>query len=169
MLRENKGFEGVLTRFAVKSNDQGVCVVFNIRHSCPGDIQVFLDTYEDVCKLENIRRLFTYPVQWKNIQLDARERFELDFDEVHTEATLKSIKIRRTIPKKHDAKEMYTYDFSFEKYIDPIDDDLKLGVYLNQKEEDENGKKKLMLFLVYLTHLGADVEKIPNISEILDQ
>ena len=67
------------------------------------------------------------------------------------------------------AYDRLNYDFSFEKYIDPIDDDLKLGIYLNQKEEDENGKKKLMLFLVYLTHLGADVEKIPNISEILDQ
>jgi hypothetical protein len=42
------------------------------------------------------------------------------------------------------------------------DSDLFLSTYLNQKEEDENGKKALIQYSVYLTPLEKIEEKLTS-------
>jgi hypothetical protein len=146
MLRENKYFQGVLTRIASKAKDEQVLLAFNIRHTMEGEIQNFLSSYADRCKQPNIRELFYEPVQWKNIHIDASYKFKVTFDALEFDAVLKSIKVRRAMKK---ATEIYTYDLAFEKDID-ADVDLVLPTFLNQKEMDENGRKKIVLFDVNL-------------------
>ena len=99
MLRENIGFGGILTKHASKAIDENIVYAFNIRHIAEGDIQTFLESYEKRCKQENIHRLFAYPVMWKNINIEANYKFEVEFDELKFEAILKGIKVRRAYKK----------------------------------------------------------------------
>ncbi len=153
MLREGKFFPGVLTRIASKAKEEAVLLTFNIRHTAEGEIQQFLDSYATRCSQENIRFLTQYPVQWRSIHIEAAYKFKVEFDELEFEAILRSIKVRRTL-KKNPVTEVFTYDLGFEKEIDK-DTDLVLPTFLNQKEMDENGKKKLIYYNVGLEPLEA--------------
>jgi hypothetical protein len=92
-------------------------------------------------------------VQWKNITIEAAYKFKVTFDELEFEAILRAIKVRRGF-KKNPVTEVFTYDLAFEKEIDK-DTDLVLPTFLNQKETDENGKKKLIYYDVGMEPLEA--------------
>ena len=156
MIRDSKAFTGVLTRIGSKAIEENVVLNFNLRHVEEGDMPSFLDSYEKKCEIQNIRCLFNYPIQWKTISLEASFRFRIEFDELTFEADLKGIKVKRTYKK---GMESYIYDLEFEKEMEK-DADLFLSTYLNQKEEDENGKKVLCKYSVYLTPLEIVVENI---------
>ena len=158
MLRESKAFSGVLTRIGSKAIDENVVLSFNIRHIEEGDIQTFLDSYEKKCELENIKCLFQYPVQWKSVHVESRYKFRIEFDEIECEGILLGIKVRRSYKK---GSEFFTYDLEFQKEMEK-DSDLFLSTYLNQKEEDENGKKALIQYSVYLTPLEKIEEKLTS-------
>lgn len=151
MLQENRYFQGILTRIASKAKDEEVLLAFNIRHTMEGEIQNFLLSYAQRCAQPNIRELFYTPVQWKGIHIEAAYKFKVTFDALEFDATLKSIKVRRAFKKN---TETFTYDLGFEKSLDK-DTDLVLPTFLNQKETDENGKKKLVLFDIMMEPLEA--------------
>ena len=142
MMRDNRYFQGVLTRVNSKALDESIVKKLAIVHSMEGEIQNFLHSFADKCNYPNVRELFNNPVQWKSIALDLKHKFKVNFDKVEFEATLTEIKIRRSYKK---GVETYTYtillDMEPDKDIDPI-----LETFLNQKEIDENGKKKLVMF-----------------------
>lgn len=151
MLQENKYFQGILTRIASKAKEEEVLLAFNIRHTMEGEVQNFLLSYANRCGQSNIRELFYTPVQWKNIHIEAAYNFTVTFDAIQFDATLRAIKVRRTFKK---GIESFTYDLSFEKSLDK-DTDLILPTFLNQKETDENGKKKFVLFDILLEPVEA--------------
>ncbi len=151
MLRENKAFTAVLTKVQSKAKDESVVMSFTLRHIEEGDNQMFLTSYAQKCKQENVDLLFRYPVQWKTINIEAAYRFKVEFDAVEFEATLRSIKSRRTFKQ---GMEYFTYQLEFEKEIEK-DSDLIFTTYLNQKEMGDDGKKRLIEYSVYLEPLEA--------------
>lgn len=155
MLRDNKTFTGVLTSIGSKAIDEEVVTTFKIRHIEEGEVQVFLDSYEGKCGVQNIKSLFNCPVAWKSIKIEAGLKFKVEFDEVEFEALLNSIKVNRSYKK---GIEVFTYDLEFQKEMDK-DVDVVFSTYLNQKEEDsETGKRALIKYDVYLTPMVIKYE-----------
>lgn len=147
MLRDNKAFAGILTKVQSHAKDEEVVMRFEIKHTMEGDNQIFLDSFAKKCNQENVANYFLYPVVWKNIQIEANYRFKVEFDEVEFEAVLKGIKVTRSFKK---GMEFFTYTLQFEKEIEQ-DSDLTFTSYLNQKEENDQGKKVLIEYSVYLS------------------
>ena len=147
MLRENKYFQGVLTKIASKAKDEDVILTFNIRHQMEGEVQNFLLSYAERCSQSNIRELFYTPVQWKKINFETAYKFRLWFGDLDCFfAILREIKVSRSFKS---GSEIFTYDLTFEKEVEKDIDPL-FASFLNQKEFDENGRKKTILFDVNL-------------------
>ena len=166
MLREH-GFDAVLTKIGTKSKADidKVVIEFSIRHQSEYEKQSFLEAYEQKCGIANINCLFNYPVQWKNLNIDANYIFDMDFDELEDiRCILKSIKVKRKIPTKLGQTETYVYDLTFEKEIESGDEDWVFASYLNRKEEDENNKKVLIKYHVLLNPIES-AEDYSNIHE----
>jgi len=117
-----------------------------IRHTIEGDNQIFLNTYASKCNQENVDLYFRYPVQWKSIAIEANYKFNVEFDEVDFEAVLKKIVVKRSVKNGCD---VFTYDLCFEK--ETSINELYFSSYLNQKEENDQGRKVLVEYSVYLT------------------
>ncbi len=146
MLRENKAFTGILTKVQSRAKDEQILMDFNIRHVEEGDNQIFLSSYASKCNQDNVDYYFRYPVSWKSINIEANYKFRMEFDEVEFEASLIAIKVSRSFKV---GMETFTYNLQFEKEIE-ADSDLLFTTYLNQKEETEDGKKRLIEYSVYL-------------------
>ena len=151
MLRDQKAFASVLTKVQSKAKEESVVMSFTLRHIVEGDNQIFLQSYADKCKQENIDLLFRYPVQWKTISIEAAYKFKMEFDEVEFECILRGIRVRRSFKQ---GSEFFTYQLDFEKEIEQ-DSDLVFTTYLNQKEEGDDGKKRLIEYSVYLHPIEA--------------
>ena len=149
MLRENKAFTGVLTKIQNKAEEERILSEFEIKHVMEGDQQIFLNSYATKCNQENVDTYFRYPVQWKSITLEANYKFKVEFGEVEFEAVLKAIRVTRGF---RQGTEYFTYNLVFQKDIEQ-DLDLHFASYLNQKEENDVGKKVLIEYSVYLTPL----------------
>lgn len=149
MLRQDKAFAAVLTKVQNKADNERILMEYTIRHVMEGDIQIFLNTYADKCNQENVDTYFRYPVQWKNISIEANYLFRVEFDEVEHEAVLKEIKVRRAFRK---GSEYFTYDLVFQKEVD-LETDSHFTSYLNQKEENDQGKKVLVEYSTFLVPL----------------
>ena len=162
MIRDGKAFTGVLTRIGSKAIEENVVLSFNIKHLEEGELQTFLNSYQDKCKQQNIKNLFNFPVNWKSINIEANYRFRVEFDEIEFIADLKAIKVKRTYK---NATETFQYDLEFQKPMEK-DSDLFLSTYLNQKEENENSKKVLIQYSTYLHPLESVSEGItPEMME----
>lgn len=149
----NKPFKGTLTKCSHFSKDNNVLVKFTVKHSEIGQVQFFLESIEKELKHKNIMSLFDYEVQWKSITLDAsdwiKNYFVLDFDESQFDARLTEIKITR---KSKQGSDHFDYIMTFQKELGANNQDsIFAKTYLNYKEEDENGKKIVILFDVNLT------------------
>lgn len=148
MMREHRYFQGILTahKSATTSDGESVQKNFTIRHVMEGEIQNFLHSYADACNYDNVKSLFQTPVMWKNIAIESKYKMKVTFDALEFEAVLVGIKVSKKYVKNVDT---YTYDLLFtmepDKDIDPV-----LEMFLKQKETDENGRKKLVLFDVLL-------------------
>jgi hypothetical protein len=169
MLREN-GFDAVLTKIGTKSKPDidKVVIEFCIRHQSDYEKQSFLESYESKCAISNINCLFSYPVHWKNLNLEANYIFDLDFDVLEDiRCILKGIKVKRKIPTKLGQQETFVYDLTFEKEIESGDEDWVFASYLNRKEEDENNKKVLIKYgtLMRPVESGEDYSGIHEESE----
>jgi len=168
MIRIGKGFEGVLTKINTKKHNserEDVVLEFSIRYTSKYDNQTFLDTYESKCDVENVSVLFREPVHWKSLALEANYKFSMEFDELPAfECILRAIKVRRRYSAK-DMSDAFTYDLVFEKEIEDGNQDWHFAHYLNRKEEDEDGKKSLMTFLIHLEPLERVVEEVKVSNE----
>lgn len=156
MINESKAFTGVLSKFGAKAKDEEILSTFTIKHVEEGEHQNFLDSYAEKCNQPCIIQLFSYPVQWKSINIGANFNFKIEFDEVEIEATLKSIRIARTYKL---GIEIFTYQLLFEKEADK-EIDAVFQSYLNQKEMGDDGKKRLIEYPVYLTPIEPDAQSL---------
>lgn len=151
MLRDLKAFSSKLVSVKSKAKEESVVMLFTLKHVAEGDIQTFLQSFADKCKQENIDFLFRYPVQWKQINIEAAYKFKMEFDEVEHECILRGIRVSKS---HKQGSEFFTYQLDFEKEFDSREDQLFIS-YLNQKEMDETGKKKFIEYSTYLTPLEA--------------
>ena len=152
MIKENSAFAGVLKSFKTKAKEEETFQQLTITHTEEGENQSFLNSYADRCK-ENIKPLFSLPVAWKSISIEAAFRFKVIFDEIEFLADIREIKIRKKYVR---GTELFTYDLIFEKELSSDQIDLILPTYVNQKEVDETtGKKSLIHYNVFLEPLEA--------------
>ena len=146
IIREDKAFTGVLTALKSRAIEENIVLDFTIRHQEEGEVQQFLQSLEDKTIAENISNLFKTPVSWKSISIEAGIGFDVEFDEIEFSATLEKISVSRAYKKD---SEVFTYNLHFRKETD-LDIDAVLQTYLNQKEEDDNGKRVLIQYSVYM-------------------
>jgi hypothetical protein len=131
----------ILTSFQSKAKDEDVFNVFNIKYECEGEIQIFLDEFSKATN-NDLSSHFKNPVNFKTIQFETPADVKIEFDEIDDlSATLLSIKVARSYK---NSTEKFTYVLSFS--TSDFDNARLLSTYLNQKETDENGKKKSILF-----------------------
>ncbi len=112
MVRDQKAFEGVLTKIGSKAIDEEIVLNFTIRHIAEGEVQHFLQSYESKTVAENVNHLFSTPVAWKNISIESNISFKVEFDEIEFEARLEEIKVARSFKK---GSEFFTYNLMFSK------------------------------------------------------
>lgn len=150
MLLSNQGFQASLDKFGYKSHGESVSnVVLNIKHSSEGEIQNFLDDIEKVFNRENVRTLFTPPVQWSKMIVNGGNiglNVSIIFDEVEFDAILSTITVAR---KFKQGIESYEYNIAFEKEVDSDNlDKVLITEYLKRKHKNEDDKTVLTMFQV---------------------
>lgn len=138
----DKYYQMVLSSLASKAKETEILSAFKLVYRAEGEIQNFLNGYAGQCNVPNVFELFKTPVQWKSIVLDCSYKFKITFDALDFEAVLKQINVSR---KFKNGIEEYVYTLCFEKSVD-TDIDPIFAFFLNQKETDENGRKKAVLF-----------------------
>lgn len=150
-----KEFQGFLSRFNTKSKDEKIIKEFSIKSEEITENPTFLFNFEKVTGYDNVSSLFNTPIRWNNLVIpDLREVFKIEFDLLADpiECVLRTIKVRKGYRK---ACEVFTYEFQFTKEVEPELDSV-FESYLNQKEEDENGRKKTMLFPIVAERTGTE-------------
>jgi len=132
--------KGRLTAFKTKSKETEIKTEFKILFLIPGDVQAFLDNFQD--DLKDQSKLFIFPIKWKSIKLDFSNVYKIVFDELEIEAVLKRLDISRKYVKGND---VFKYVFTFEKDLEQLDQ--IFSTYLNQKEQNpETGKRDFIMY-----------------------
>lgn len=143
-----------------KSEDEVLSKV-SIKHTNEGDVQNFLDSFEDILGTNNFKQLFTFPVRWKKMVIDTsdydKNNFIIDFDEIQFNGKLIDISISR---KYKNGSDIFEYVLTFSKEVEHEDIAIVVA-YLNRKEEDEDGKKITVEYNVKL-ELTADTNATPT-------
>ena len=145
MIFKDKAVTCVLTAIAPKLLDEEVVTSFNLRHVETGEIQTFLNNLEEKTDIENVKCLFNFPVQWKNILIEVNRDFEIEFDELEFDAALTEIRVARSWK---EGVEYFTYDMKFIKEVE-TDTDAIFAHMLNRKEYNADGKKVLVDYGCY--------------------
>jgi hypothetical protein len=147
----NKDWSGYMTKFGHAKKDETVCVTFTLKHVNEGEIQSFLNSFEKELATNNFKQLFEFPVRWKKLVIDTsdyeKRHFNVEFDEIEFKATLLEISITRKVKNGMD---VFEYLLNFAKDVE-VEDATAAVTYLNNKEENEDGKKVLVEYPVTLT------------------
>jgi len=157
----DKAFPAILTKHTHFYEEDDVFVKFSIRFINEGDIQTFIDSFDQKVTGGDLKRNFEYPIIWKKIVLDTTDyektHMKVEFDEVEFDADLVEITVNR---KSKKGVVSFEYIMTFIKDVGEENEDSRFAKsYLKYKEEDANGKKKLVEFDVTLT-----IEPIKNVS-----
>ncbi len=127
-----------LSSFKVESKDEHVRTKLNLRSTLEGNSFDFIKDFLSEIEPQSLSYLVS-PIIWKTINLETPCKVEINFDEITIDANLLEIKIRRNV--KEDF-EQFVFDFVFSKEQEEFD--LTIMSYLKQKEEDENGRQKIV-------------------------
>jgi len=149
----DKIFPGTLIKHTHFYEENDVFVKFSIKHTSEGDVQSFIDSFEQKIANDSIKSLFNYPIRWKKIVIDTTDyekcHMNVSFDEVDFDCDLTEIAVSRKIK---NGAESFEYVLTFSKDVGLQNEDSAfVKTYLKYKEEDENGKKKIVEFDVNLT------------------
>jgi len=152
-----------LTRCANKCQDNTIFTEFSIKsiiaqgwHNSAESVIGFL---EDKCNVPNVSRLLVSEISWDNVSFNfgrpewAHLMFTIDFDEITIEdARLTQVRFKR----KHGPNKsvMIEVDFVFRTNSIIDSEEKSFSQYLDQKEEDENGRKKHIWFLFQPEYVG---------------
>jgi len=158
----NINWQGVMTRHLHAKADEDVYSKVSIKHTNEGDMQSFLNSFEDTLETNNFKQLFTFPVRWKKLGIDTsdyeKNHFIVDFDSVQFTARLVDIAITR---KCKNGIDIFEYVLSFMKEVENEDTSIAVA-YLNRKEEDEDGKKNIVEYDVKLTLTDEKTKIAPD-------
>jgi len=142
----NDVFVGHLSKFSAKVVDEDVYVQFTITHISKNEPdQAFLDNFSTEYG-SNINRCLANP-EWDNIKFTKNiSGIKINFDAMELLATLNQIKITQ---KETTEDLIFKYDMTFIKKQEK-DIDTYFATYLNNKTEDEDGKKVLTEYNVQI-------------------
>ena len=147
----NKHWNGILSKFSLAKKGEHVCIVLSIKHTNEGDVQNFIDSFEKELGTDNYTQLFKYPVRWKKLVIDTsdyeKNTFDVEFDEVDFKAKLVEINVSA---KRKNGIDVFEYVLNFVKDVE-TEDTTSAYTYLNNKEENEDGKKVLVEYDVKLS------------------
>lgn len=135
MLRKDAHVMAVVTKFETKAKKHGTVQALILKVESIGEAQTFLETYEDQCRNSGpIMQLFTTPVSWKSVQIEAAYLFDVVLNTgntpIHFQARLAGIKVNRTYK---NGFEHFVYQLQMEKELEPaVDKDL--AHFVNAKE-----------------------------------
>lgn len=149
----DKSFPAILTKHTHYYDADDVFVKLSMKFNNEGDIQTFIDSFDQKVAGGSLKNNFQYPIAWKKIVLDTTDyektHMTVEFDEVQFEADLVEIAVNRKLKK---GVEVFEYILTFVKDVGEENEDSRFAkTYLKYKEEDENGKKKLVEFDVTLS------------------
>lgn len=139
----NTTFDGILSKLQEKGGD-GAHTQLSIKHvSNESD---FFSSLNELFKKDNISRYVDAPEKFK-VSVSSNLKVIVEFDETEFDAILTEIKFTKK-EKKGDI--IFDCEIRLEKEIDDINK--LLGIqYLNNKEEDEDGKLKLVWYKVKIS------------------
>lgn len=140
---------GVLKKYDPIRVESGIVIKAVIKHVDHSSTQTFLNDLSKKLSL-GLEPLFTFPVRWDKIRFRTddyeRKTFDVSFGEIDFTCNLESIAISR---KFVDGADIFEYSLEFNKEPSKdTTDNLITEAYLNYKEEDENGKMKVVEFEV---------------------
>ena len=146
-------FSGTLKKYNPVRVEDNLQIHVQIQHIDESSTQTFLNSIRSTLKTDNVVELFTYPVRWDKIRLNVsdfvQKTYNVTFGEFDFTATLEQITVTR---KLVDGSDIFDYSLIFMKL--PCDNDKVISeAYLNYKEENDKGKKVIMMFDVKLTLL----------------
>lgn len=142
-----KPFSGFLTQYTGAVNqDMQTLFKFNIKYVDPSTVQVFLDSLDNELHL-NYRRYVQEPVYWNSISFkNLHYKVSIEIEGMEFDAKIVELAITRKVDKK-TGDDTFTYIIKCEKEAGVDNEDSIIAQsFLNVKEEDENGKKKLVPF-----------------------
>jgi|DEB0MinimDraft_10_1074344.scaffolds.fasta_scaffold06521_6 hypothetical protein len=147
-----KEFQGRLTKFKTEVNENNVLHKFSIEFRSVYDVQNFLIDADEILNVE-FAKYFNEPVCFDKLVLSRDEKADIkvEFDSVEFEAVLHKINVSRKYSAK-DMSDAYKYELQFSKGVDKELDSIFVH-YLNQTEEDENGRNYLIDFPIELTYI----------------
>lgn len=158
----NKTWDGVMTKFGHAKKDENVCVVLTLKHTNEGDVQNFLDSFEKELETNNFKQLFEFPVRWKKLSIDTsdydKNYFSVEFDEIEFNAKLVEISVTR---KTKNGIDTFDYLMTFIKEVE-TEDAVAAVTYLNNKEENEEGKMVIIQYPVKLSLSEATQKSGPE-------
>ena len=140
-------FPAHLSKFGATVKNEDVKVEFVITHISKNQSeQDFLCSYDDAFGT-NLSD-FVNGATWDNIKFTQANELDIKFDEMNLKAQLVGIKITQ---KETEDEVLFKYDLTFLKQQDK-DVDTYLATYLKRKEENEDGKSKIV---EYDVEIGA--------------
>lgn len=153
----NKPFTGHLIKHTFRNAEGNVYTEMAIKTVATGDLQLMGGWISKALEAAkgtpvNIAHLFTAPIMWKRIVIDLEnlhtEPVAVAFDEMEFEANLRSLTV--SVKVKGDMVS-FDYTLALSKESDTEFDTKFATTYLKYKEEDENGKKKIVNFPIEIT------------------
>ena len=158
----NKNWDGVMTKHLHAHKGEQVLSKVSIKHTNEGDVQSFLDSFEDALGNNNFKQLFKFPVRWKKMAIDTsdyeKNHFRVNFDEIEFDANLVEISITRKVKNGLD---VFEYLLTFLKDVESEDTSIAVA-YLNRKEENEDGKKVIVQYPVKLELTDESNSNVPE-------
>ena len=158
----NKTWDGVMTKFGHAKKEETVCAVLTLKHTNEGDVQNFLDSFEKELETNNFKQLFEFPVRWKKLAIDTsdyeKNYFNVEFDEIEFNAKLVEISVTRKVKNGIDN---FEYQMTFTKEVE-TEDAVAAVTYLNNKEENEEGKMVIVEYPVNLKLVEAPKSNVPE-------
>jgi len=156
----NTNWDGIMTKHLHGKQDETVYSKVVIKHTNEGDVQSFINSFEKELGTNNYKQLFEFPVRWKKLSIDTsdytKNYFLVEFDEIDFNAKLVDISISR---KNKNGIDVFEYMLTFIKDVENGDTAIAVS-YLNNKEENEDGKKVFVEYSVKLT-LTEETNSVP--------
>lgn len=137
-----KEFNAVMTKHSFVSRQNETMVEVSLKYTNAGDVQTFMEAFEDELDTSNIQNMFTYPVRWSKLTFDVADYdpnyYHIEFDEIEFFARLLNIQITR---KSDNGIDTFEYTINLIKEVGADNADAIVAkTYLKHKEENEDGK-----------------------------
>ena len=153
MFRKDISFNSQFSARKITRDAQDqVRIGMTFKHVSEGEVQHFLTKFDETTGVK-IEHNFQLPINWKSISYQLPNiPVNVMFDEMDFDGYLTGLKVTHKITP---TVELFEYKIEVEKVtsIDNFDTQFE-EIYFKKKEEDENGKSKLVDFVTEITMLS---------------